>query len=160
MTSYDKDALNAYRQGKLKDIRRTYKNVQYDSIAVVSLVPGEHTLNVSEGRWQEGGISGGTVSGEQSISFACRPGEILYLVVQLSASEYSRFGSKTLSGESTFTMTCRREHIVSCAMFYRGFLSIIPHHRANLYFFNSYHRPLSNAPDFSSVLKRRMISGK
>lgn len=94
MTAYDKDALNAYRQGTLKDIRKTYKNVQYDSLAVVSLMPGEHTLKVSEGRWQEGGISGGTGSGEQSISFACRRGEILYLVIQLSASEYSRFGSK------------------------------------------------------------------
>jgi hypothetical protein len=93
MTIFDQDALKAYQQGKLRDIRKTYDNVRYDSIAAVSLMPGAHTLEFSEGRWQEGGLSG-TVSGRQSISFACLPGEIRYLVIQVSAKELTRFGSK------------------------------------------------------------------
>ena len=54
-----------------------------ESLAALSLVPGEHTLKASGATVQ--GHYAYTVDGEQSINFSCRAGEIVYLVINMTA---------------------------------------------------------------------------
>ena len=54
-------------------------------IAALSLVPGEHTLKASGVYLEEN--PNGTFSGEQSINFSCRPGEVLYVVIHASVKK-------------------------------------------------------------------------
>ena len=66
---------------------------QYDTVAALSLAPGNHTLKASGGRWQHGKLAG-LLSGEQSITFSCGKGEIVYLAIDVSVKEYSWWGAK------------------------------------------------------------------
>jgi hypothetical protein len=66
---------------------------QYDSVAALNLAPGNHTLKASGGHWQHGKVAG-LLSGEQSIHFSCRKGEIVYLAIDVSVQEYSWWGAK------------------------------------------------------------------
>jgi hypothetical protein len=89
----DQEAWKLLRLGNLEEFKRKAPMLQYDTVAALSLAPGNHTLKASGGRWQRGEL-GGLLSGEQSITFSCREGEILYVVIDVSAKEYSWWGAK------------------------------------------------------------------
>lgn len=78
---FDQKELKSSRQGKQNEFERTYDKFRYDTLSALSLAPGTHTLKVSARH----------LGGEQLINFSCRAGEVLYVVIDLSAKEYSKF---------------------------------------------------------------------
>jgi hypothetical protein len=91
--NFDANALELLRQGKQEEYEKTYPTTTYDTVAALSLAPGSHILNSWGGRWKRGKLAG-FFSGEQSINFSCRAGEIVYIVIDVSAKEYSWWGAK------------------------------------------------------------------
>lgn len=59
---------------------------EQNTVAALGLSPGNHTIKTSGGRWQHGERAG-LLSGEQSTTFSCGEGEIVYLVIDVSVRE-------------------------------------------------------------------------
>jgi hypothetical protein len=91
--NFDDNALTLLRQGKQEEYEKAYPTRTYDTVAALSLTPGSHVLNSWGGRWKRGKLAG-LFSGEQSMTFSCRAGEIVYLVIDVSAKEYSGWGAR------------------------------------------------------------------
>jgi hypothetical protein len=90
---FDANALALLSQDKQEEYEKAYPGKTYDTVAALTLAPGSHTLTAWGGYWQRGKL-GGLLSGERSITFSCRAGEILYIVIDVSAKEYSCWGAK------------------------------------------------------------------
>ena len=91
--NFDANALKLLWQGKQEEYEKAYPIKTYDTVAALSLAPGSHTLKAWGGHWQRDKLAG-LFSGEKSITFSCRQGEILYIVIDVSAKEYSWWGAK------------------------------------------------------------------
>jgi hypothetical protein len=89
------NALVLLRQGKLEEYAKAYPPKTYDTVTALNLSPGAHTLKAWGGRWQQGSLAG-LFSGEKTITFSCREGEILYIVIDVSAKEYDWWGAKDI----------------------------------------------------------------
>ncbi len=98
LTNLDPNALTLLREGNKEEYEKRYPTVQYDTVAAISLAPGNHTLKAWGGRWQSGTL-GGLFSGEKSISFSCRQGEIVYIIIDVFAKEYIWWGAKDIQWE-------------------------------------------------------------
>jgi len=92
---------------------------QYDTVAALSLAPGNHTLKTSGGRWQHGQLAG-LLSGERSITFSCREGEIVYVVIDVSAKEYSWWGAKDIEWKIDLQKEMPEFFIDRHLLLYRG----------------------------------------
>jgi hypothetical protein len=86
--NFDQNALDLLQQGGREEYEKKYPTVQVDTVAAIGLAPGNHTLKAWGGRWQQGTFAG-LLSGEHSIEFSCRAGEILYIVIDVFAKDYS-----------------------------------------------------------------------
>jgi hypothetical protein len=93
--NFDANALTLLRQGKKEEYEQAYPTETYDTVAALSLAPGNHTLKTWGGHWHRGELAG-LLSGEQSITFSCRAGQILYVVIDVSVKEYSWWGAKDI----------------------------------------------------------------
>jgi hypothetical protein len=91
--NFDEKALSLLRQGRQEEYQKMYPTVQYDTVAAIHLAPGNHTLKAWGGRWQQGTFAG-LLSGEHSIDFSCRAGQILYIVIDVWAQDYNAWGAK------------------------------------------------------------------
>lgn len=91
--NFDAGAMALLRQGRQEEYEKAYPLTTYETVAALSLAPGSHTLKAWGGRWQQGKRAG-LLSGEASTTFSCRAGEILYLVIDVSAKEYGWWGAK------------------------------------------------------------------
>ena len=67
--------------------------LRYSTVAALGLAPGNHTLKASGGRWRRSNVRG-WITGEQSIAFSCREGEILYVVINVFQKEKSFSGAR------------------------------------------------------------------
>jgi hypothetical protein len=92
MQNFDANALELLRQGKHED-EKSYRTKTFDTVAALSLSPGSHTLTAWGGRWMHSN-AGPFIGGEKSINFSCREGEILYIVIEVSAKEYDWWSTK------------------------------------------------------------------
>jgi len=70
-------------------LRIPFRIIGFDSIAALSLMPGEHILKALEGRWEHGEYPSLPISGQQTINFTCQAGEVLYVVIHVSVKEHS-----------------------------------------------------------------------
>lgn len=87
--NFDQAAIDLYRQGRMAEYEKNYPIVNHDTLAVLSLVPGSHTLKAWGGRWEHG-VNRGRFSGEQSLQFDCQAGETLYIVIDVSVKGYDK----------------------------------------------------------------------
>lgn len=62
-----------------------------DTIAAIRVSPGTHTLKSWGGNWQHGELAG-LISGNGSVSFTGSAGEVIYIVIDVSAREFSWAG--------------------------------------------------------------------
>ncbi len=88
--NFDQEAIDLYRQGKMAEYERNYPIVNHDTLAVLSLEPGSHTLKAWGGRWWYEGKMSRHFSGEQSLKFTCQAGETLYIVIDVSMKGYDK----------------------------------------------------------------------
>jgi hypothetical protein len=62
-------------------------NLNINPVAAINLLPGTHTFNISASH----------LKGEQTVSFSCQEGEVLYFVIDIFAKEYSKwFGASDI----------------------------------------------------------------
>jgi hypothetical protein len=88
----DAKARALLREGKQEEYDKAYPTKTYETVAALSLAPGNHTLKAWGGRWQRDKLAG-LFSGEHSVTISCEAGEILYVVIDVSAKEYSWSGA-------------------------------------------------------------------
>ncbi len=93
VTNIDQNALDLLYQGKQKEYERLYPTTQYDAVAALRLPPGSHTLEASGGHWNRGQLAG-RLSGGASLQVSCRPGEILYVVIDVFPKQETERGAK------------------------------------------------------------------
>lgn len=91
--NFDAGALELLRQGREEEYENSYPLTTYETVAALSLAPGSHKLKAWGGSGHQGN-RWARFSGEATTTFTCRAGEILYLVIDVSAKEYDWWGAQ------------------------------------------------------------------